>query len=856
MPINADKPHLWKTDVEKSIDFYNDWFLRFAPETYRKQRSVTAKRVTTSLKKAKFLQAVTPEILEKSPEILPILRMTCAPPLARDRLMGLAYVTKNLIISMEGKPNQSPRIPPKMKSDELNEQLNRICEILFELADRDLFPWLESEKSPTKKSIERAATVVADRLCGATADPIIRNAQEQRQLKALQGWLESKGYEYLSSKEIEDVTKMPSGTFTFRMNVSVGKGARKTNIPIDAVIQPFHPENTLPILVEAKSAGDATNTNKRRKEEAQKFNQLKKQFGKIPFVLFLCGYFEPGYLGYEASEGIDWVWEHRISDFEAILGDMDSKKKVHESPVAYAGLKEKKENNRYERQLQIDQSRSQQDRNALGQFSTPFPLACEIVSLTQTYLKAEKLSFLEPSIGTGVFFSAISRLAPDSVEDAVGIEIDEEYAHVAQDMWNSPYQIICDDFLNFSDSSSVTGQFNFLCANPPYVRHHHMLSDLKRNLQQRVERELGIRVSGLSGLYIYFILLSHHLLADNAVASWLIPSEFMSVNYGRALREYLTRHVTLLQVHQFCPDDVQFDDALVSSCIITYRKQKPKKPYSFLFSTGGSLREPKEKLDISSENAALNGKWNTDNFTEPPDESVAQVKDLFEIKRGIATGANGFFIVDRETIKKYDIPDEFLKPLLPGPRYLKTNTVEDSGNGTPSVERVRYLLNCDLPPTDVQKSWPGLWAYMEEGKSRGIPDCYICSHRKLWYLQEKRTPPLFLTTYMGRVKIGQNSNPFRFILNRSKAIATNVYIYLYPKPFLKNLLDNHPDRADSLHQMLNQLTSKNLIRNGRTYGGGLHKLEPKELAGLPLPELPDWLQFEQKTQTALSLSFD
>ena len=27
-------------------------------------------------------------------------------------------------------------------------------------------------------------------------------------------------------------------------------------------------------------------------------------------------YFDSGYLGYEAAEGIDWVWEHRIEDLE------------------------------------------------------------------------------------------------------------------------------------------------------------------------------------------------------------------------------------------------------------------------------------------------------------------------------------------------------------------------------------------------------------------------------------------------------------------------------------------------------------------------------------------------------------
>jgi type II restriction enzyme len=71
----------------------------------------------------------------------------------------------------------------------------------------------------------------------------------------------------------------------------------------------------LPLLFEAKSAGDFTNTNKRRKEEAAKMSQLRGNYGRgLQFNLFLCGYFDSGYLGYEASEGIDWVWEHRIDD--------------------------------------------------------------------------------------------------------------------------------------------------------------------------------------------------------------------------------------------------------------------------------------------------------------------------------------------------------------------------------------------------------------------------------------------------------------------------------------------------------------------------------------------------------------
>jgi hypothetical protein len=89
-------------------------------------------------------------------------------------------------------------------------------------------------------------------------------------------------------------------------------------MPIDAIIMPPNARSgDLPILVEAKSAGDFANTNKRRKEEAAKLEQLRRRYGrKVEFVLFLCGYFDRGYLQYELAEGIEWVWEHRPSDFD------------------------------------------------------------------------------------------------------------------------------------------------------------------------------------------------------------------------------------------------------------------------------------------------------------------------------------------------------------------------------------------------------------------------------------------------------------------------------------------------------------------------------------------------------------
>lgn len=314
MPVNADKPHLWKEDIAKSVDFYNTWFMKFAPKAYRDTRVETTRQVEFSLVQTANLTDISPSILFQSPTVLPILRMSTAPPIARDRLIGLAGVSPNLVKSME----IDQRIPPRMNENLLAKDLDKIGKIIMQLADKDIFPWLDSGNKPVKKEMHRAATIVADRLCGAMADPIIRNAQEKRQLAAIKKWLEKRGYTHAKAKEGAKFDKMKPGTFSFRLNVPVKLegGIKQVNIPVDTVIMPLKSNaGDLPLLIEAKSAGDFTNTNKRRKEEAVKMAQLRNNFGSsVRFVLFLCGYFDSGYLGYEAAEGIDWVWEHRIDD--------------------------------------------------------------------------------------------------------------------------------------------------------------------------------------------------------------------------------------------------------------------------------------------------------------------------------------------------------------------------------------------------------------------------------------------------------------------------------------------------------------------------------------------------------------
>lgn len=308
--INADKPHLWKADIAASVDQFNQWFMRFAPEAFRSTRVKTTAHVKAALLATRDLRSIDPATLKINPSALATLRMCTAPPLAVDRLIGLADASKNLVGRME-----DGKLPTKMNAATLDVELRKLCRIISRLLDSDIFPWLAAAKDPTDHERDRASTIVADRLCSAVANPIVRNAQEQRQLKLVGDWLDARGYRKQAHSSGQPLTKMEAGTYTFRMNVPVGK-ALKVNIPVDVVIQPKKlRKNRLPILIEAKSAGDFTNTNKRRKEEATKIHQLQAAYGNaVPFVLFLCGYFGSDYLGYEAAEDIDWVWEHRIND--------------------------------------------------------------------------------------------------------------------------------------------------------------------------------------------------------------------------------------------------------------------------------------------------------------------------------------------------------------------------------------------------------------------------------------------------------------------------------------------------------------------------------------------------------------
>jgi adenine-specific DNA-methyltransferase len=463
---------------------------------------------------------------------------------------------------------------------------------------------------------------------------------------------------------------------------------------------------------------------------------------------------------------------------------------------------------------------------------TPPELARDIAeyAINQIEHASEPIEFGDPAVGTGAFFAALLQLLPKGrIASAIGVDINSEQVAAARWRWaDRGMKVLNGDYLHMERLPHRS----LILANPPYLRHQSIPRKYKERLLERASIRTDIRVNSRSGLYVYFLLLTHDWMREDAVGAWLIPSEFMRSVYGSAVRQYLTEKVELLRIHVYGQSAPQFENVDVSPAVIVFRKRRPQPDHAVVMTVGGGLRMPEFQETVTLRDLRCSRTWSVPLSKNQLDAKELRIGDLFTVHRGIATGANEFFVMTRKRARALGIPTSALKPLLPKVRALGSDIIEAGPDGYPKVSPQLCVIDCDLPEDAIRARYPRLTEYLNTAKKLGIRNRCLLNDRHPWYKQEQRTPPPFLCTYMGRGSLGKPA--LRFIWNKSRAIATNTYLLLYPRPQLAEILLRRPSAAMQLFSALQQAATSGLREHARVHAGGLLKIEPRELLHVPL----------------------
>lgn len=496
---------------------------------------------------------------------------------------------------------------------------------------------------------------------------------------------------------------------------------------------------------------------------------------------------------------------------------------------------------------------------------TPPDYARDMAELGLKYLNNEQtyIHFGDPEVGTGMLFLMLMQVIKQTNDSenrdlkllsSIGVEIDRTMAEETYlKCGKRGLSVIHGDAL--SPEVNLGSCRNLILANPPYLKEQDIDENYKRILHEIVHDQLGIDLQGKTDLYMYHFLLMKKWLCKDGISVWLLPNTCLQSNYALKLREFLLSNVELQHIHLYNLDD-QFDNANVSTSIIIY-KNKPCESNSFLLTYGRSALNPEyEKRVCKIELLENINSWIRLIYNDVYAKNKFSVRsdnlkfcDVFTIKRGIATGANSFFVLERSRAKELGIPEIALKYVIPKAIYMSDNVIESYEDGKPKVSPELVLIDCNLDESIIKKKYPEFYNYLQFGKKsiegkKAVIDNTLVRSRRLWYKQETREVPPYLFTYMGRKN--QKSPALRFFLNKSKAIALNNYILLYPKKWVLDLINDNSTLYEEILISLNISAKKIIVNKTRLYSGGLHKIEPGELRNMPILDLPFIIQEKYK----------
>ncbi len=446
-----------------------------------------------------------------------------------------------------------------------------------------------------------------------------------------------------------------------------------------------------------------------------------------------------------------------------------------------------------------------------GQYFTPEPLA-RLMARWLDQVKPKKV--LDPASGNHVF--ARSLLDIGSAAHIVEFEIDPIIASEFPTPANA--ETFCQDFL----LSSWSEQYDGIIANPPYMK--FQLIENRDAIRKNFVRHHESVPNWQSNIYVLFLLKALRQLQDAGRMIFLVPHDFLDSKSGNLLKAELVRTRCLegvISLEQF--DGDIFPEALTSSSLL---KISGKVNDAVYFSRPKNSFELEEAVmtdgigkQVPYGSLLVEAKWGTYFSGKDLVNSEWRIGDFVEVKRGIATGANEFFILSPSHAKTLGICEHELTDVV-----SKSSLIKGAEFNTSHMERlIESDSKCKLF-TPKERLSEGAWAYVHAGEEAGWHKKYLCAARKEWFRSETREPAPIWVSQASRGNI-------RVVRNRSDALNLTTFHGVWPSKFLGLT-------ADSVFALLiSEIGQDSLLRSVKRMANGLLKIQPGDLKAVNSPNL-------------------
>ncbi len=460
-------------------------------------------------------------------------------------------------------------------------------------------------------------------------------------------------------------------------------------------------------------------------------------------------------------------------------------------------------------------------------------------------IRSSEDKVLDPGCGDARFLAeAFHRLkelgaAPEkAAANIYGIELDKKSFKQSEENLKAEIgylpNIFNGDFFDFSPPKTDLTTFvdakipyvDVAIGNPPYIRYQLLSEKIKEKGLKRAAAA-GVKLSELTSSWAPFLIHSSRFLTKNGRLAMVIPAEIFYVQYAEPVRRLLRESFDRIVMLSF---DERFFEGILEEVVLLLAEKKSEKR-GIQFVRFANISELSNFESAISEAPLLkeveSRKWigyhlpfSTQRLYQEilKMKKVVNLSALASVDIGVVTGANDFFTLSRDEVHNLGIPDKYLRPVV-----SKANNLDGSIFTRGDWENIRdagekcYLL--ELKSKQDAKE-PSISAYLEEGVKQGIQKRYKCSIRDPWYSVPYIKTPKALLTYM--------SHDFpRVALNEAEVVNTNTIHGIFFKPELSAI-------TTAFYSTLTLLSSE---LKGRSYGGGVHKLEPTEAEDLAIVDL-------------------